>query len=71
MPPSNRRRSRHVPLGPGGSWKTGQRVPATGHYTDQYAFTSFHEAGATFGPCIGRKGECAYRKPAAFGRAVI
>ncbi|MFE4549408.1 hypothetical protein [Streptomyces sp. NPDC056785] len=52
---------RHGPLGPNGEWKTGQRVPATGGYTDQYGVSTFHEAGATFPPCIGRKGEAAYR----------
>lgn len=41
--------------------KTGQRVPFTGYYTDQYGYVSLHQAHATFPPCIGRKGECAYR----------
>lgn len=50
------------PKGPNGSWKSGQRVPFTGDYTDQYNFVSHHDAGATFPPCIGRKGECAYRR---------
>lgn len=54
---------RHGPLGPNGSWKTGQRVPRDGHYVDQYGVTTWHERGATFPPCIGRKGECAYRRP--------
>jgi hypothetical protein len=54
-------RSGHHPKGPGDTWKTGQRVPVTGVYRDQHRVTSFHEAGATFPPCIGRKGECAYR----------
>ncbi|MGW4913016.1 hypothetical protein [Streptomyces sp. NPDC004270] len=52
---------RHGPIGPNGEWKTGQRVPANGDYTDQYGVTTTHDAGATFPPCIGRKGECAYR----------
>lgn len=51
----------HSPKGPNGTWKTGQRVPLTGLYVDQYRVTSEHEAGATFPPCIGRKGECAFR----------
>jgi len=42
-------------------WKTGQRVPVRGWYRDQYGYLSFHEAHHTFPPCIGRKGECAYR----------
>lgn len=42
-------------------WKTGMRVPVDGTYIDQYGFTSFHEAHHTFPPCMGRKGECAYR----------
>lgn len=54
---------RHTPLGPGGTWKTGQRVPRDGHYTDQYGVTTWHEKGGTFPPCIGRKGQCAYRRP--------
>ncbi|MCD5419778.1 hypothetical protein LRS71_09450 [Rhodococcus pyridinivorans] len=52
----------HHPLGPNGSWKTGQRVPADGNYVDQYGFVSTHEKHASFPPCIGRKGEVAYRK---------
>lgn len=53
----------HLPLGPNGSWKTGQRVPADGNYVDQYGFVSTNEQHACFPPCIGRKGECAYRRP--------
>lgn len=52
----------HRPLGPSGSWKTGQRVPLAGLYIDQYGVYSTHDRGATFPPCIGRKGECAYRR---------
>lgn len=52
---------RHRPLGPNFTWKTGQRVPVDGDYADQYGVVSWHERGATFPPCIGRKGECAYR----------
>ncbi len=51
------------PLGPHGSFKTGQRVPFTGDYADQYGLVSHHDAGTTFPPCIGRKGECANRRP--------
>jgi hypothetical protein len=53
----------HGPLGPGETWKTGQRVPVTGDWTDQYGVVTRHEQGATFPPCFGRKGEyeCAYR----------
>jgi hypothetical protein len=53
----------HFPQGPDGAWKTGQRVPFDGNWTDQYGLVSFHERGATFPPCIDRKGECAYRYP--------
>lgn len=53
---------RHQPKGPLGTWKTGQRVPESGYYVDQYGSTSLHEAGGTFPPCIGREGECAYRR---------
>jgi hypothetical protein len=42
-------------------WKTGMRVPVTDNYVDQYGVISFHLAHHTFPPCIGRKGECAYR----------
>ncbi|MER6130757.1 hypothetical protein [Streptomyces sp. NPDC001815] len=52
---------RNEPKGPNGEWKTGQRVPENGDYEDQYGVSTFHEVGATFPPCIGRKGECAYR----------
>jgi hypothetical protein len=50
-----------VPLGPDGQWKTGQRVPETGNYADQYGVVTHHQAGATFAPCLDRKGECAFR----------
>jgi hypothetical protein len=49
-----------TPLGPDGTWKTGQRVGFDGIYEDQYGTRSHHQTGATF-PCIDRKGECAYR----------
>lgn len=53
--------SYHRPLGPSGEWKTGQRVPTTGNYADQYGLVTWHEQGGTFPPCIDRKGECAWR----------
>jgi hypothetical protein len=43
------------------TYKTGMRVPVTGNYADQYGVVSRHEVHHTFPPCIGRKGECAYR----------
>jgi hypothetical protein len=52
----------HRPKGPDGSWKTGQRVPLTDHWVDQYGTVSFHEAGTTFPPCLFHKGECAFRR---------
>ncbi len=42
-------------------YKTGQRVPETGNYRDQYGIVSYHVVHRTFPPCIGRKGECAMR----------
>ena len=54
-------RSRHVPKGPDGAWKTGQRVPETGYWADQYGDVTRFEAGRTFPPCIDRTGECANR----------
>lgn len=51
----------HTPKGPNGSYKTGQRVPETGTWVDQHGVPTHHERGATFPPCIDRKGECAYR----------
>lgn len=55
--------SRHKPKGPNGTWKTGQRVPWSGHYADQFRVVTYHDRGTTFPPCIGRKGTGAYRKP--------
>lgn len=52
---------KHLPLGPDGTWKTGQRVPFTGHWSDQYGDVVRFEVGTTFPPCIDRKGECAFR----------
>ncbi len=56
-------RSHQQPLGPNGTFKTGQRVPAEGAWVDQFGTVTSHEEGATFPPCIGRKGTCAYRSP--------
>lgn len=42
-------------------YKTGMRVPVTGYYVDQHGFISHHVKHATFPPCIGRKGDCAFR----------
>lgn len=42
-------------------FKTGQRVPMTSWYVDQYGIHTHHEEHRTFPPCIGRRGECAYR----------
>ncbi len=50
------------PLGPNNTFKTGQRVPWDGTYRDQYGVMSHHATHTTFPPCIGRQGECAYRK---------
>jgi hypothetical protein len=50
------------PLGPGGTWKTGQRVPESGFWVDQHRFICWFDEHTTFPPCVGRKGECAYRK---------
>ncbi len=50
------------PKGRHGGYVTGQRVPETAYYEDQYGFISHHEAHCTFPPCIGRKGESAERK---------
>jgi hypothetical protein len=50
-----------MPKGPDGAWTTGQRVPFTGRWSDQHGYVSFHEKGATFPPCIDRKGEKAFR----------
>lgn len=52
------------PLGPLGTWKTGQRVPATGYWQDQYGSVSYFSASSTFPPAIGRKGQCAFRRSA-------
>lgn len=43
-------------------FKTGMRVPVKGDYVDQYGVVTHHEAHRTFPPCIGRKGECAFRR---------
>ena len=51
----------HRPLGPDNTWKTGQRVPWDGLWSDQYGTVARFTAGHTFPPCIDRKGECAFR----------
>lgn len=50
----------HKPLGPRGTWKTGQRVPERDYWVDQYGAGAWFEQGSTFPPCLGRKGECAF-----------
>ncbi|MGW1998211.1 hypothetical protein [Embleya sp. NPDC001921] len=56
---------KHEPLGPAGTWKTGQRVPETGHYADQYGLVQHFEIATTFPPCMNLddESECAYRIP--------
>ena len=55
-------RIRNRPLGPNNSWKTGQRVPFTGNYRDQYGQVNHFEENTTFPPVVARKGgECAFR----------
>lgn len=51
----------HRPKGPNGTWKTGQRVPTSGDWSDQYGVVTTHTAGGTFPPCLDREGECAFR----------
>jgi len=53
--------NRNRPLGPGGAFKTGQRCPTSGNWRDQYGQVIQIDRHDTFPPCIGRKGECAYR----------
>ena len=53
---------RHYPLGPGGTWKSGQRVPVTGRYIDQHGTISEHEQHDTFPPCVAKRGEVAFRR---------
>jgi hypothetical protein len=66
IPESKSVRSKSVdhlrPKGPNNTFKTGQRVPWSGTYVDQYDVPSRHKAGKIFPPCLGRRGECAYRK---------
>lgn len=57
-------RKKHRPLGPNGTWKTGQRCPQTGHWADQDGLINHFEVGDTFPPtCTGfdHKSKCAYR----------
>lgn len=51
----------HRPKGPNDTWVTGQRVPVTGDWADQYGIVTHHEVGRTFPPCLDRKGEAACR----------
>lgn len=51
------------PLGPGGTWKTGQRVPETGNWVDQHGQMNHFDEGTTFPPCVSWKGgDVAYRQ---------
>lgn len=38
----------HRPIGPNDSWKTGQRVPVSGQWADQYGSVHSFEQGTTF-----------------------
>lgn len=50
------------PLGPNGTWKTGQRVPFTGFWCDQYGQVNFFEKHSTFPPVVAHDGgPVAYR----------
>jgi hypothetical protein len=52
----------HRPLGPNASWKTGQRVPITGHWVDQHGQVNLFEERSTFPPVVSSKGgDVAYR----------
>lgn len=54
---------RSRPLGPNDTWKTGQRVPSSGNWVDQYGQVNRFEMHSTFPPVVARKGgECAYRR---------
>lgn len=50
---------RRGPLGPNGSWKQGQRVPADGEWIDQFGRICDLDAHGTFPP-IRRKGTCTF-----------
>lgn len=52
----------HTPKGPNGEWTTGQRVPVSGLWVDQYGVVTHHAAHRTFPPCIARRRERAYRE---------
>ena len=43
-------------------FKTGNRVPVSAYYVDQHGVVTYHERHRTFPPCVGRKGECAFRR---------
>lgn len=55
------KKARNRPLGPNRTFKTGQRCPARGNWRDQYGQIILIDVHDTFPPCVGRKGECAYR----------
>ena len=70
VPSTSRKRHQmnRTPKGPNGTFKTGQRVPLTGVYVDQYEVTSYHMAGGTFlrasgGRASARTGGCSERLP--------
>lgn len=44
----------HRPLGPGGTWKQGQRVPATGWWKNQLGQVAMLDAKSTFPPPFGK-----------------
>lgn len=44
------------PLGPGGTYKTGQRVPKTGYWRDQTGQVNFFEKHSTFPPVVSHDG---------------
>ncbi len=48
-------RRKHSPLGPDGSWKTGQRVPSNGYYRNQFGQIVHFDAGTTFPPRVGHQ----------------
>jgi hypothetical protein len=58
--------NKHRPKGPNSTWKTGQRVPATGRWVDQNGTPTWHQKGDTFPPTAGSGwctgGEVAFRR---------
>ncbi len=59
------------PLGPDGTWKTGQRVYVGGRYVDQFGTPFYLDLGATFPPTqVGKKSICGfYREAMTFSRS--